>query len=127
ASMSTTKAQTLIGRVTANGILLPLQAELVVPPDLPSPSQSTLEGESPVAPGESSALVLTLRDEYGNPTPSQPITVEADGGTVLMNSGSTDANGQLAGTFSSPIPGTFTISAKFFEGIMAVGQVTVTP
>jgi hypothetical protein len=72
-----------------------------------------------------STITVTARDANGNPISGATVVLEAAGlGNILTQPGPTDANGEAAGTLSSTLIGTKTVSATI-DGTAVTETATV--
>ena len=114
-ALSSTVAETKTVSAMANGTLITQVATVTVKPGPVSASQSSV-GASPasiqVATG-TATLAVTAKDANGNPLSGATVALLATGGgnTLTQPSGTTNASGVAAGTLSSSVAESKTVSA----------------
>jgi hypothetical protein len=78
--------------------------EIVGPP--PPPPKKALRGEilapAHIISGDTVAVVISVRDEYGDPVQGANVSVNPNLGKLTPASGSTDANGRFLASFEPP-------------------------
>src|SRR5574342_846727 len=130
-SFSSTTAGSHTVTAVAGGVTLNQQPVVTVNTGPPDASQSTVTAlpTSITAGSGTSAITVTVKDQYGNGVSGSNVVLAASGtGNTLTGGGATDANGVLTGSFSSTDAETKTISAKADNlDITQTATVSVTP
>jgi adhesin/invasin len=133
ATISATASGAKTISATAGGVSISQTAILTVSPGAVSATLSAVEASaaSITAGSGSSTITVTARDAEGNLVPNAAVTLSATGsGNAFAPdaSGTTDANGVYAATFSSTGAGAKTVSASVAGvAVTSTAGVTVTP
>ena len=132
ATLTSTGAGAKTVSATVNGVAVTQTQAVTVAPAAVDGTTSTVVAapNSLSADGGASTITVTARDAFGNAVSGESVTLAATGAgnTLTQPVGTTDANGQIAGTLSSTASGAKVVSATI--GAVAVTQtdtVTVAP
>jgi len=116
---------------TIDGVAITQTATVTVTTGVGSATQSSVTASPASIPASSGASVstitVTVRDAFDNPVVGATVTLASpDPGTKFTQpSGKTDSNGQIAGTMSSTLVGTKTVTATVNTTVLINGTATV--
>ena len=126
-------ANTITATVAAEGVSgNPVTFTATATPGAASPARSSLAvspATIPASAGSSiSVVTIIVRDDAGNPIPSQAVTLSATGdGVSLTQPGPTDASGTTTGRFSATVSGDHNVTAVTTGVTLGTKTISVTP
>lgn len=100
------------------GVPIVQTAALTVLPAAPDAASSSVTGPAGpvVADGTPAAISVTVRDAFGNPVPSLPVTFSATGATLSAAGGTTGMGGDATLSVASTVAGSATVTIGFAGG-----------
>jgi adhesin/invasin len=120
ATLTSTRAEQKTVTASLGAVSLTAQVTFVAGPADAAQSALTATPASATADGAATvALLITVRDAFGNPVPSEPVVFTTDGANDAFSptaTGSTDVDGELAVDLSSTTAEQKTVTASFAGG-----------
>lgn len=124
-TISSTATGNKIVSATANGIGISQQATVIVTPGPVSETRSTITAKpTSIAPGGTSTITVTARDDNGNAISGATVELTASSGTLTGPASPTDGNGVATASLTSAVEATITVSAVI-GGTVSIRQTAV--